>query len=100
MLTNPFVTPASMLQVTVLLLLILIVWLVLLLFALALCRGVASADKQAITASAKRPPIPERPIHSVARPRTVAVRACHEAPRRYYSTGRARRGGQHASRVS
>jgi hypothetical protein len=88
-----------MLQVTMLLLIALPIWLALLLLAVVLCMGVASADKQATVASAKRLPIRERPIHFAARPRTVAVRVRHEAPGRYYSTGRARRGTKHAPRV-
>jgi hypothetical protein len=88
-----------MLQVTVLLLIALTTWLVLVLFAIVLCMGVAAAEKKATAASPKQLPIPGRPIHSAARPRTVAVRARHEAPRRYYSTSRARRGSKHTPRV-
>jgi len=99
-----FVTSASMLQVTVLLLIALTTWLALLLFAVALCRGAASADEKAIAASAKRL-LPGPPLHAAARPHTVAVphalaaRAPHGTPRRYHAPSRARRGSKHTPRV-
>ena len=104
MLAKAFVTSASMLQVIVLLVIALTTWLALLLFAVALCRGAASADKTASAASAKWLPAPGRPIHSTARPRAVAVprtlaaRARHTAPQRYFPS-RARRGTKHTPRV-
>lgn len=106
MLAKAFVTSASMLQVIVLLVIALTTWLALLLFAIALCRGAAAADKKTISASAKRPLIPEWPPHSAARPRrlavprTIAARAPHGTPRRYYTPSRARRGTKHTPRVS
>jgi hypothetical protein len=106
MLAEAFVTSASMLQVIVLLVIALITWLALLLLALALCRGAAAADEKAITASARRPLIPERPVHSDARPRRLAVPRTitagspHGTPRRYYTPSRARRGTKHTPRVS
>jgi hypothetical protein len=104
MLAKAFVTSASMLQVIVLLLIALTTWLALLLFAVALCRGAASADEKTLAASAKRLTIPARPTHSAARPRTavaprtLAARARHTAPRRYFPS-RARRGTKHTPRV-
>ena len=100
-----FVTSASMLLVIVLLLILLTIWLALLLFAIALCRGAASADGRAVAASAERP-IPEQPIRFAGHPRTVAARARtvarrarYAAPRRYYSASRARRGTKHTPRA-
>jgi hypothetical protein len=105
MLAKAFVASASMLQVIVLLLIALTTWLALLLLAVSLCRGAASADKQASATSAKWLPTPGRPIHSAARPRpvapprTLAARARHTAPQRYFPS-RARRGTKHTPRVS
>jgi hypothetical protein len=106
MLAKAFVTSASMLQVIVLLVIALTTWLALLLFAIALCRGAAAADKKTTVAAAKRPLIPEWPTHSAARPRRLAVpraiaaRASHGTPRRYHTPSRSRRGTKHTPRVS